>query len=629
MLSFLQGVNKKTLDTNYKYHIQGLRGLSVLLVFLYHCKIQLFSNGYLGVDIFFVISGFVITQAIYKDYLKNIFSIKYFFIKRIKRIIPNLFFIIIFTYIFYIIFGPPDLSLWPQTISSLLGVSNLWLLNNQKNYFDNIFDDPLGHTWSLGVEEQFYLVYPFLIFLLFKSKNKINYSITALIIIIIITLASSLYLEKLKPELVFYLSPLRFWEFAFGCLIFFFINKKKQNNYLSYLFLIIILITIFVGNYIKIPYIFKNILIVFASGFFIYYCNKNNFLENKYLVNFGNISYSFYLWHLPIIFFLDLYINTKEISVVASFCLTLILSILSYRYIEIYFKNYNYKDIQIIKFIILILIFFGSLIYIKYFNTTLRQNIRNFFYEINYLESRFNWNQRMVFELIKISNKEVYNYCTDKSIIFTIDENNLKKECLKNKDNNILFFIEGNSHTAQYIPAFDEINEIKNLYYKHNSKYTLSTDILNDLSQKYEKIVYVTDINNKEKLDIIKNEYDNLKKNINILFFNSTPNPLSKDMPFKCIISQSDCSVIKKEDLEKRGLNNLFIELNLFQELNKNRIKIFDSYNSLCHDYLCKVYDKKNDIIYYRDKDHLTVEGAKQLIPSLKEFINRVYLNPI
>jgi hypothetical protein len=422
---------------------------------------------------------------------------------------------------------------------------------------------------------------------------------------------------------------LRFWEFAFGCLIFFISKKNKQNNYLAYFFLIIILTVIFAGNYIGISYIFKNILIVFASGFFIYYSDEDNFIGKKYLADFGNISYSFYLWHLPIIFFLDLYINIREISIIASFGLTLLLSILSYRHIEIYFKNYNYKNIKIIKFIVVMLIFFGSLIYVKYFNNTFRQNIRNFFYEINYLESKFNWNQRMVFELIKISNKKVYNHCTDKSIIFTIDENNLKKECLKKEDNNILFFIEGNSHTAQYIPAFDEISEIKNLYYKHNFKSTLSSNILNDLSRKYEKIIYVTDINDKEKLDIIKNEYGKLEKNINILFFNSTPNPLSKDMPFKCIVSQSDCSIIKNKDLEKRGLNNLFIELNLFQELNKNRVKIFDSYNSLCNGNSCKVYDKKNDIIYYRDKDHLTVEGAKQLIPFLRQFIYRVYLNPI
>jgi peptidoglycan/LPS O-acetylase OafA/YrhL len=623
----------KTLDTNYKYHIQGLRGISVLLVFLYHCKIELFSNGYLGVDIFFVISGFVITQAIYKDYLNDKFSIDYFFIKRIKRIVPNLFFIITFTYAIYIIFGPPDLSLWPQTISSLFGVSNLWLLNNKKNYFDNIFDDPLGHTWSLGVEEQFYLVYPFLIFFFFKTRRKITYSITALIIIITITLASSLYLEKIKPEYVFYLSPLRFWEFAFGCLIFFISKKNKQNNYLAYFFLIIILIIIFAPppiNYINISYILKNILIVFASGFFIYYSNEYNFIGKKYLASFGNISYSFYLWHLPIIFFLDLYINTKEATIIGSFFLTLILSILSYRYIENFFKNYKYKNIKIIKFIIIILILsLSSLIYIKYFNNNLRESIRNFFYKINYLEIKHNWNQRMIFENIKISDKKIYEYCTDKSIFFNLDENNLKKECLKNKDNEILFFIEGDSHTAQFVTAFNEINEINNLYYKHTYNYEFNTNILNNLSQKYKKIIYVTDVNDIKKLNIIKNEYVNLAKNINILFFNSTPNTLSKSMPFKCIVSQTDCSVIKQEDLQTRDLNNLFNELNIFQKLNNNRIKIFDSYNELCPGYSCKVYDKKNDIIYYRDKTHLTIEGAKLLTPSLKGFIYKVYLNPI
>jgi hypothetical protein len=95
------------------------------------------------------------------------------------------------------------------------------------------------------------------------------------------------------------------------------------------------------------------------------------------------------------------------------------------------------------------------------------------------------------------------------------------------------------------------------------------------------------------------------------------------------MVSQSDCSVIKKEDLKQRKLDNLFDELNLFQELNSNRIKIFDSYNTLCPKYYCKVYDKKNNIIYYRDETHLTIEGAKKLNPTLKQFIYKVYLNSI
>ena len=149
-------------DFEYKKNIQFLRGLSVIFVFLYHTNIPFFERGYLGVDIFFVISGFVITQRIIQSYgVKKKISLKDFYSKRLKRIIPNLFFVVGSTYIFYLLFGPPDLSLWNEFLSALFGVSNIYYIIHDIGYFDNVFDDPLAHTWSLGVEEQFYLLYPF------------------------------------------------------------------------------------------------------------------------------------------------------------------------------------------------------------------------------------------------------------------------------------------------------------------------------------------------------------------------------------------------------------------------------------------------------------------------------------
>ena len=162
----------KFIDLTYKNHIQSLRAISVLAVFLYHLNLPYFSKGYLGVDIFFVISGYVITQRLYQDYIINKkILIKEFFLRRAKRILPNLFFIVIVVFFLYVIFASPELSLLNEAISSIGGVSNLYFLFTNKDYFDTIFSNPLGHTWSLGVEEQFYLIYPFLLYFLFKLKK--------------------------------------------------------------------------------------------------------------------------------------------------------------------------------------------------------------------------------------------------------------------------------------------------------------------------------------------------------------------------------------------------------------------------------------------------------------------------
>ena len=188
-------MNKKNLNIDYKNHIQSLRAISVLLVFFYHLKIDLFQKGFLGVDIFFVISGFVITQSLYSDYLKkNKIDLIHFFSKRIKRILPNLLFITTSIYLFFLIFGPPNISKWLDYLSSIFGISNFYFLFSDKGYFYNIFDNPFAHTWSLGVEEQFYFIYPIFLFLIFKFlKNKINNSIYFLSFLILLSLLSSLY----------------------------------------------------------------------------------------------------------------------------------------------------------------------------------------------------------------------------------------------------------------------------------------------------------------------------------------------------------------------------------------------------------------------------------------------------
>ena len=331
-------------DFEYKKHIQFLRGLSVILVFLYHTNIPIFNKGYLGVDIFFVISGFVITQKILENYfLTKKINLRNFYSKRFKRIVPNLIFTIGVTFLTYLIFGPPDLSLWNETLSALFGVSNLYYIFHDIGYFNNVFVDPLAHTWSLGVEEQFYLIFPILIFIIYLFKNDKQFKLQILLFIIF-SLSLFFFKKELEtdPVVAFFLSPLRFWEFIFGAILFLNYHKLKKNNYISLISLSLLIFLILNKN--DYDYFYLNLIIVLLSGIFIVFFVKYNLLENKSFIYFGNISYSFYLWHLPVLFFLDLYVsNMYFLDVILSFFVTILLSITTYHLMN---KNLDILNLE-------------------------------------------------------------------------------------------------------------------------------------------------------------------------------------------------------------------------------------------------------------------------------------------
>ena len=142
--------------------IQGLRGVSILLVFLFHLNAEIFSYGYLGVDIFFVISGFIITKIISQNLINDKFSLKIFFTSRFMRLIPSLFFMVIII-IFFIIATyqiHPDPNVLINTgLTSLIGLSNFYLIFIENDYFNSFDENIFEHMWSLSVEFQFYLLY--------------------------------------------------------------------------------------------------------------------------------------------------------------------------------------------------------------------------------------------------------------------------------------------------------------------------------------------------------------------------------------------------------------------------------------------------------------------------------------
>lgn len=339
--------------------IQGLRGLSVVAVIIYHAKINLYNiellkGGFLGVDMFFIISGFFIASILFDSKKINLKSkILNFINRRIRRIAPAL---LALTFISYIIFLkvliPSQLIEYSDSlISANFYFSNYFFFNTQLSYgATNSLLVPFLHTWSLSLEMQFYLLMSiFLIFTFFlKTKKHLSFFSIFLIIFFII----SLYIFIQNPKFGFFDLFARLWEFLFGICIFFLDKKnffdfmgKNIKGLLIFLSFLIILFyffyfdfNLFNSPHLIVPFILSVSLVIClrdSDNFFI------KIINNRPLIFLGNISYSLYLWHYPFFAYLrlDWVENLSIIKKISSSLLILLISIFSYYFIEKPFRN--------------------------------------------------------------------------------------------------------------------------------------------------------------------------------------------------------------------------------------------------------------------------------------------------
>lgn len=341
----------------YRKDIDGLRAIAVIAVILNHAGFSAFPGGYIGVDIFFVISGFLITSIISREIVENKFTILKFYERRIRRILPALtgmaFFVILASFVMY------DLEKL-KAVGKSLAATMLFFSNinfwKEAGYFDAPSQlKPLLHTWSLAVEEQFYIVFPLLIFFLNRYAQKTTKYI--LLAIALISFGYAAYEINQDPAKVFYLSQFRAWELLVGCLLSLqllpFSISKIVNNLLSLLGILMISIPIFVftantqfpGPSAAIP--------VIGTALIIYSNHKEQTIVGHIigispLVFIGKISYSLYLWHWPLILFTKYFlirpINQSEKFYILG--LTFIISVLSWRLIETPFRSKNFLKIR-------------------------------------------------------------------------------------------------------------------------------------------------------------------------------------------------------------------------------------------------------------------------------------------
>ena len=437
----------------YRNEIDGLRAVAVLSVIINHFNKDILPSGYLGVDIFFVISGYVITASLVRRENKNFKEyITSFYERRIKRIIPLLTIFVVTTSILICIFNAFPIFSLRTGFASLLGVSNILLFKISEGYFTPSSNlDPFTHTWSLSVEEQFYFLYPLLAWFTGYTRNKKNGNILFLITLSILSIFSLIlfiYYYPRNQNAAYFLMPNRFWEMSIGCLTFigvsnkmkFFEYARKLNS--NYIFLLLVIcfflpLNIAVFATITIVLLSSLIIICIESEDFIF-----GFLTTKLILNIGKLSYSLYLWHWCIIsiseWTIGIYWWTIPFQAIAIF----IISLLSFKYIEKPFRNYDFKN-KLQAFLVgLLLVLFGQGT-IFYLGTTGRRIL-------------FAGNISGIYNRKLISRKIFLNQCN-------LSTNNFEKVSMNKNCSSIIksfkkrIFIVGDSHANMFFNSFKTI----------------------------------------------------------------------------------------------------------------------------------------------------------------------------
>lgn len=302
----------------YRPDIDGLRAIAVLSVFINHLSASALPGGFIGVDIFFVISGFLITSQVHKEICEGNFSIKQFYKRRINRIAPVLMLVIVTTLLVgLIVLSPADLiRLGKSSAYAMVGLSNVFFWREYGSYFaGNSAEAPLLHTWSLGVEEQFYLIWPLLTLLLFKVGRR--YMLTILAILTVAAIAVSQAGVNVATSAAYYLLPTRFFELMIGGVLALLVVHVQPTTRLQSQFSLVAGFVLIIGSLALIsksspfpgvtavwPCIGAALLIWAGSGRF----TSSRLLLSRPMVFIGLISYSLYLWHWPIIAYLN-YLN--------------------------------------------------------------------------------------------------------------------------------------------------------------------------------------------------------------------------------------------------------------------------------------------------------------------------------
>ena len=336
----------RRIQMKYRPEIDGLRAVAVLLVLLFHADGRICCGGYIGVDIFFVISGFLITSIIRRQIADGTFTLLGFYERRARRILPA--FVVVAAFVMFVswclILPSAFKAVGRAAAASSVSLSNV-LFWAEDGYFAAASEDkPLLHTWSLGVEEQFYFLLPCL-FLLFGVKRR---STTAMCALAAISLVTSIWLVRTDSSAAFFLLPTRAWELLIGSLLSVLMAERTVPHRSGQMFAVIGFVailcsawgysvgTVFPGESALLPCLGAAAVIYGSADGVVGKC-----LSVRPLVFVGRISYSLYLWHWPILVFARKLAIRPLTGIEASLCvlLSVAVAVVSWKYVEQPFRT--------------------------------------------------------------------------------------------------------------------------------------------------------------------------------------------------------------------------------------------------------------------------------------------------
>ena len=456
---------------NYRKEIDGLRAISILPVIFFHFGYPAFSGGYIGVDIFFVISGYLITTFIIKENDRKNFSLIKFYERRARRILPLLLIVLLITTsISYFLFTPTYLDFYYKSVLAALFFYSNFFFWNESGYFETGSDiNPIFHTWSLSIEEQYYLIFPlvFLFFIkIFGKKIIILLSAT-----ILIGACLSHYLSMFHPSANFYLLPFRIFQISIGVLTAILLNYYKfskfnifTKNIFSLFGLFLIIVSIFLFNEDTLSPSLFSLIPLIGCSLVILFSNKTTYvykiLSNKILVFVGLLSYGLYLWHVPILTFYKInYSISSSFDYIVILLLTFLTTLITWKYIEKPFRNFDIiKSNFFFNILLLYLMLFLGLIFILIFNSEKR--ISNFEKNLDFK------NKKILLETYKASKIVGYESMHDDGNCKFWSKNlnddflNRFKDC-KNKTKQKAIIMLGDSHQMDLYNGISKISDKK------------------------------------------------------------------------------------------------------------------------------------------------------------------------